>query len=556
MVKITPETHRQKKLLIAGLYNERQPWWTYWRELADYILPRRYNWLMSDRETQKNRHLRNRYILDPTGTEAAKTLASGMMNGITSPSRPWFRLRVAGRPDESTGPARLWLDEVRRRMMLVMAESNFYNALAVMYLDLVVFGTASMLIYEDDDEVIRCYNNAIGEYYLGMGFNLKVDMFAREFNQTVKQLVERFGEENCSETVRAKWRQGGPRILDNIKVHHLIEPNMKDDGLVPARFRYREVYWEAAAPLGQVLQVKGFFELPGIFPRWELLGNDAYGVSPGMDALPDIIQLQHETKAKGQSLDYMNRPPVVADVQLEHRPTALLPRGVTYVAGINNVGVKPIYTVNPPLQDMAFDIQQVQGRIRETFHNDLFKMISQLETVRSATEIDARREEKLVLLGPVLERFENEALDPGIMRVFGIMQRAGLIPPMPPELEEEELEIQYVSILSDAQRAVGTVSTERLVGFVGNLAAVKPELLELPDWEELVRDYADSLATPAKNLKTREEYARALAAIKQQEAIASAAQVADPLTKATKQLSETEVGGGQNALQRMIGGGF
>ena len=51
-------------------------------------------------------------------------------------------------------------------MMLVFQESNFYNSVATVYFDLVVFGTSVMLIYEDFDNVIHCYNPCFGEYYL------------------------------------------------------------------------------------------------------------------------------------------------------------------------------------------------------------------------------------------------------------------------------------------------------------------------------------------------------------------------------------------------------
>lgn len=554
-MKISDKYHRDLIVTIAQLQTDRYPWWRFWRELADYILPRRYNWLMTDKEMNKDQ-LRNRYILDPTGTQAAKVLAPGMMNGITSPSRPWLRLRLAGQQDDGSGPVRQWLDEVTRRMMRVMSESNFYNGMAVLYLDLVVFATGAMLIYEDDDEIIRCYNNALGEFYLMQGPDMKVNGFAREFKQTVRQLVQRFGEENCPAAVRDKWKLGGARVLDQFNVMHIIQPHDRNDSPLPGRWAYEEFYWVKSAPTGEVLARGGFNELPGIFPRWETIGNDPYGVGPGMDALPDIVQLQHETKTKGQALDYMLRPPILADISMENRPTALLPRGVTYVAGLSNghPGAKPIYTVNPPLQDLTMDLREVQSRIQEHFHNDLFKMISQLDTVRSATEIDARREEKLVLLGPVLERFENEALDPAIKRIYGIMSRRGLLPPAPAEMREAELEIQYVSILSDAQRAVGTVSIERGLAFAGNLAGVKPEVLDVINWEETTRDYLEALNFPAKNVNDREVTAQLRASREQKDALAGTAAIAEPVTNAAKNLSETDVGGGVSALQTLLGG--
>src|SRR5690606_30754377 len=113
-----------------------------------------------------------------------------------------------------------WLDEVTKRMMLVMAESNFYNAMAVMYLDLVVFGTAAMLIYEDEQSTIHCYNPALGEYYLAQSAQLRVNTFAREFQYTVAQTVQMFGLENCSKQVQDHWKKGGAALGNMVKITH------------------------------------------------------------------------------------------------------------------------------------------------------------------------------------------------------------------------------------------------------------------------------------------------------------------------------------------------
>ena len=551
-MKISDKEHQMLKQVMAELRNDRAPFWTLWRELADYYLPKRYVWLQSDKE-RRVRSAKNPYILDSTGTAAARILASGMMNGITSPSRPWFKLRVLGFDDEGGDVAR-WTDEVTRRMMYVMSESNFYNSMAVLYLDLVIFGTAANLIYEDDETTIRCYNPALGEYYLGQNHRLSVDTFAREYMQSVKQLASMFGKENLCPASYAKCEKGGADALFQVHVTHLIQPNYKDSG-VPSKFPVIETYWETSGPAGTVLAKRGFNELPGIFPRWELTANDSYGTGPGMDALPDVIQLQLETKRKAQGLDKMINPPIVADVQLQHRPTALMPNGITYIAGANNVGAKPLYQISAPIQDMTADIRDVQLRIRETFFNQLFNMISQLDTVRSATEIDARREEKLVLLGSVLERFENEALDPAISRIFSIMERAGMLPEPPEEIADSEIQIQYVSILSQAQRAVAAAPTERWLGLIGNLAAVAPEALQVADMEELVRNYGLAIGVEAKNMRTREEVAEINAAAQKKAQMDEMAATVPVLADGAKTLSETEVGGGSNALQQLLAQG-
>ena len=552
-MKINANEQKRLQGIIAELRSDRLPFWTLWREVANYYLPKRYVWLQSEKEA-RIKNAKNPYILDSTGTTAARILASGMMNGITSPSRPWFRLRIAGFEHEGDAVA-IWADEVVRRMLFIMSESNFYNAMAVLYLDLVVFGTGANLIYEDDETVIRCYNPALGEYYLGQNDRLAVDTFAREFKQSVKQMAKRFGEENLSETLRTKYKAGGAQCLHLYDVTHLIEPNHSGSN-VPSKFKYIETYWETGAiAQGQVLAQRGFNELPGIFPRWELTANDSYGTSPAMDALPDVIQLQHETKRKAQGLDKMINPPIVADIQLEHRPTALMPNGITFVAGNNNVGAKPLYQISAPIQEMTQDIRDVQLRIREIFHNNLFNMISQLDTVRSAAEIDARREEKLVMLGSVLDRFESEALGPAINRIYAIMDRQGMLPEPPPEIEDADIEVQYVSILSTAQSAVAAAPVERWVGMVGNLIAVAPEVGKVPDWSELVRNYGTAIGVHARDMRSREDVEEANAAEQKQLAAQEAGVAGKELVDGAKVLSETEVGGGGNALQQLLAQG-
>lgn len=554
-MKIDIDVHNKLKATMTALQQDRLPWWRHWRELADYYMPKRYVWLLSPNE-RASYVSKNPFIIDGTGTNAARTLASGMMNGITSPSRPWFKLRISGFSDDLNDDERAWCDEVERRMMLVMSESNFYNSLAIMYLDLAVFGTAAMLIYDDMDTVIRCYNCALGEFYLGQSARQSVNTFARTFTMKVGQVCERWGEENLSDRTRVAYKARGARLYDDVEIAHLIEPNLPGEAVISDRYKTREWYWEASADVGTVLALEGFFEPPGVFPRWELTGNDAYGTGPSMDALGDVVQLQQESKRKAQSLDYMLRPPMLLDVQLQHRPTAYLPGGTTFVQGLNQgaIGAKPFYQIQPPINELTMDLRDIQARIRETFHNDLFRMISQLETVRSATEIDARREEKLVLLGPVLERFQNEALDPAVSRTYGSMLRAGLIPPPPTRVAGAHLEVQYVSVLSTAQNAVGAAPTERWIALIGNIAGVAPEAKLVPDWIDLIRTYGRDVGVKAKSIRSVADIEADMQA-QQAAQVAQAAAGATPgMAQAAKNLSQTEVGGGANALQQILGG--
>ncbi len=553
MPAIPAERYDELSRLIRSMEDERRPWWEYWRLIAEFLMPRRYTWLQSTRERTSKQALDNSSIINNTGTIAARTLASGMMNGITSPARPWFRLRAPGYRDSSR--VTRWLQSAQEDMLFAMGESNYYSALAIQYLDLATFQTSWKMIYEDDEEVFRAYNFPLGEYYFAQGPRMTVDRVAREFTRTVEQVVREFGLENCSKLVRDNFKLRGKGLNELVRVCHIVEPNDTSFGdlNIPRAFKYREIYWDKDDAEQKALRIRGFYEWPGSAARWEIMGNDPYGVGPTSDALGDIRQLQHMEKRKLQALDKLVSPPIVADIQLQNRPMALLPNGITYVSGVNNVGVKPIYTVQPPLGEISQEIKNLEIRISETYHNDLFRMISQLDTVRSATEIDARREEKLILLGPVLDRFQGEVLDSDVKRIFGIMYRNGLFAPPPPEIKDQEAMIEYDSILSDARRALDAAPIERGAAFIGNLAGAVPDVLQVPDWIETTRDYLRKIGWAEKNMRPPEEVA---ASIEQQRQAAMAEQMANtaqPAAQSAKLLSETPVGGADSALGLLLG---
>lgn len=544
---------------IGSLETFRWSWWTHWRELADYILPRRYRWLVTPNQWNRGSPI-NQHIIDSTATIAARTLASGIMSGVSSPTRRWFKLKIGRIDSTQTSPVSLWLAECERLLYLIFKESNFYNAIGVAYLDLVVFGTAVILIYEDFDDVIRCYNPCAGEYFLENNSKMAVGTFYRKFTLTIGQLVEEFGLDACSTSVQELFRT--PSGLGReIIVAHCIEPNIPAEGsprVVDRQFKFREVYWEWGSSTVGVLRKRGFFEWPAACPRWDLVSNDSYGRSPAMDALGDVKQLQIETRRKAQAIDKMVNPPMIADVMLKNQPASLLPGGITYVPGMaqGKPSMAPIYQVIPPVNEMKEDIHEVQDRIKVIFFNNLFQMISQFEPKSniSATEIDARRSEQLVLLGPVLDRIDNELLKAALSRSFAIAARAGIFPPAPPEIQGMPMEIEYVSMLSEALASNRGGAIERLFSLAGNTAAIDPAVVDNIDFDMGFDVLADAWGVDPRIIRSPEE----LKAIREQRAQQQAQQQqqADLMaaTQGAKNLAQSPMGAGRNALQTLAGG--
>src|SRR5258707_5283590 len=182
---------------LMGLRVNRYSWWTHWRELADYFLPRRYKWIITPNQQARGSPI-NQHIIDNTGTFAARSLAAGLLSGKCSPTRPWLKLKINRIDSTTTSPLSLWLKECERLMYLVFAESNFYNAMAQFFYDLVIFGTAVLKIYEDFENVINCLGSCAGEYYVDIDGKYRPVILYEEYTMTIDAVVNEFGYDNCT----------------------------------------------------------------------------------------------------------------------------------------------------------------------------------------------------------------------------------------------------------------------------------------------------------------------------------------------------------------------
>lgn len=499
-----PSLKEIQKTTLTALETERTSWQSHWTELQQFILPRRGRFL----ETDVNKGgKKNTNILDNTATLAARTLASGMMAGITSPARPWFRLAAPDPGMKELAPVKDWLSQVEALLREIFARSNIYGALHTSYAELGTFGSAPIYIQEDFEDVIRAFPFTIGSYYMGNDARLKVDTIYRKLPMTVVQIVSKFGIGNVTESTRQLYEK--KQFHQWITVIHAIEPNLDRDvsKIDSINMPVRSNYWEENSSNELYLRKSGYEEFPVVAPRWDVLGGDIYGRSPGMDALGDVKQLQNEHRQKAKGIAKQIDPPMVGSSTLEGKPSNTLPGGVTYTdVTANGSGFTPAYQINFNLNDLKEDIYETQSRIKRAFYEDLFLMLAQSDRRQiTAREVEEKHEEKLLMLGPVMERLNDELLDPLIDRTFNIAMRAGILPPTPPELEGVELKVEYISIMAQAQKLVGTTGLERLAGFAGQIASLDPGALDKIDSDQLIDEYADMLGTPPGVVNSDEE---------------------------------------------------
>lgn len=564
----------QFERLRGQLLIERSTFISHWEQLSRFILPRRSRFFTTDRD-RGNR--RNNSIIDSTAGLAARTLRSGMMAGFTSPSRPWFRLATYDPDLDKFEPVKEWLYLVTDIMSNMFMRSNLYTTLPTFYGDMGILATGAFLIEEDYDTVMRCYGPfPAGSYYLIANDKWMINGFMRDFQLTVRQIVEQFAMDPNDKTIHWERVSGLVRSLFLggtteawIELSHCIIPNPDWDPQSPLseKKKYLSVYWERGSQTGQnsselvdtnrILSQRGYDKFRVICGRWEVTGEDIYGTyCPGMEALGDTMGLQTMERRGMQALEKSINPPMVAPSALKNQKATVLPGDITYQdLREGQVGFQPAYQINPNFQQLELKQNEIRTRIKECFYYDLFRAISDLEKSNvTAEEIRALKEEKLQDLGPMADRLNVEVLDPVIEHGFDLLMKQGLIPPPPQELRGRPIRPEYMSIMAAAQKAQSVAGIERFWDDVLKVREAEPNdpgVLDKINIDNMIEHLGNDLSVPPGVIRDDDDVANIRAGRQQQQEAAQKAQQMAAMASSAKDLASAKTGD-QSALTDLM----
>lgn len=536
-----------------ALWTELSTWKDHYQELTTYQLPRAGRYVTTDRNKGGKKH---NSIFDNTAMFAIRTLESGLMSGMTSPARPWFRMTLRDKKLAERGAVKQWLHDTAELLRAIFSASNTYRALNQMYGELGVFGTAASIMLPDFENVLHHYPLTVGSYALGTNYKGEVDTLVREMRLTVWQMVDEFGLENCSFQVQNLWHSD--KFDATVEVHHIVQPRrMRDSSKRDAKnMPFMSCYYEPSeAGNGKWLRESGFKRFPVLAPRWNVMPDDVYGHSPGMECLGDVKQLQHQQLRKSQAIDYQVNPPIVVPSTYKEHTQARLPGGVFHVDSPNaNNAVRSAFEVQLNLQHLAADMEEVRDRIRGAYYADVFLMLqNDRRSNVTATEVAERHEEKLLMLGPVLERLHNELLSPMIDLAFDYALDAGILPPIPPELADTEINVEFISTLAQAQKMVAAGGADRLINTATAMSAVWPEVKHKINATQALDDYADMFGTNPELVRDDEEASERAEAEAQAMAQAQAAAAAPAMADTAKTMGDVNTSGLRDVMTMFQG---
>lgn len=545
---------------VSQLIQKRRDYLMKWKEIRDYQLP--YLGVLEESEFNDQHKRRDQKIYTGTAWECCNIFAAGIMSGLTPPSRNWFKLTFANPQLKENKEASMILDERNTILERVLASSNFYNAAQSVYMEL-PFGIGALGVFPDAKKGVRFTHYPIGTYCIDVGADGIANTFCRKYKMYTHQIAEQFGIDNLPQTLKNELEHDGG-INSQHMVCCLIEPNKDYDRHNPTRLTmpYVVSYWIDGSADDEWLHIGGSYEMPIAVARYLVTGLEPYAKGAGWFALGDSKMLQALEKDLLVAVQLGVRPPMQADVETAARGINIIP-GAANATNMNG-GIKPIFDVKLDIASVQAKIDATKEAIRRAYNADLFLTISTLEKGQmTAREVMERSQEKLQQLGPVVERLEFEFLSVILERVYNILERANMFPPFPEdmmqELAGEDLKIEYISPLAQAQKMSGLTAIEQLFAFAGNVAQLMPDVLDKIDALEALDKYAAALGSPAAILRSDDEVAKlqearrkAQAQAQQQEMMMQAAPALNQTAQAAKNLRDA-VGGGSDVMQQMLG---
>ena len=460
------------------------------QELSQHFYPRSVRFLAN--EVNQTNKKKNKKIIDSTPVIALRNFSSGMMSGATSPAQNWFKFKIRNYDMENDYEVKTWCAQVEKITRDAMYSSKTYNKLPIVYKQLGVFGFSAIALESDYDDLFTCKVLPIGSYRYAKNFKGEVDILVREFSETAKNLVDEFGENNVSDYVR-KMNEKNPQGY--VEVIHFVMPNPNFDTTKKwaKNKKFISVYYEKNAKGSEFLSESGFDKFPYIVFEAETNGEDVYPSDcPAINALPDLKQLNTMIKEYAKAIKKIVSPPLKGPAKFKDRTISTLPESYIEDVEGDSQGVRPVHEVNPRILELSQEIEKMKSIIKEHFYNDLFAMIlNTAERGRTATEVNELKEEKMVLLSPLLEQIHT-----GLKNFFewllNELAEVGALPIPPEQIQGGEFEIEFVSTLAQAQKVQKIAGMERFSTFTLNLAnSLDPTLRYKINGCKMVDDYAD-----------------------------------------------------------------
>lgn len=480
---------------------------------------------------------------------AQSNFAAGLYGTLSNPSNVWFALKTDDDDANNWAPNKLWLDTVSRLTLASFspATSPFYSATMQAYSDLATFGNAPQ--YDElvqEERKILDVTLSLAEAVADIDGFGRVCEIVRRFRLTPAQAMSRFKGRGLPARI-SEMLMSEPRSKIVFYQHVLKNDDWRPGALGPRGKRWVSRY---VCEIDETLISEGGYEeMPFYFPRWEVESGFIYGFGPGSVALPAARAYAQMEAATLRAAQRAADPTLIATDKTDFPLSGRIKPGSVVYGGILTNGATALRELQITSQ-VNLTLEEKQAKleeIKDAFNYTLMSLAGR--TGMTATEVQTINEERMRLWAPHMGRIQEEYLAPKIARRFGLLWRAGQLPPPPPSLAGKALQVDYQSAAAMAQKAAEATAITRILADITPLAQVKPRLLDRLDDDGLFEALIEARGAPARIARSREEADKLEQARNQQQQITTAMQMAQAGSQTAKNLQALQQGQGGGAPQ-------
>ena len=520
-------SNRDIKQRLEFMVGDRYRMENVWRDITALYYPAGPRW--EDMESRGGRTMdpiwqeartarRGRRMYDSTAVSSSERLAAGVESMITPQAQQWHTLSLEGIDSfEPTIDEEAWIDRIVNYMFSVRYDprSGFLSSHQNAIYSAVTLGTGVVFVEENfgaqdasaAEIPYRYIPIPLNETFLQVSSHGVHDTCFRVFKLSARQAAERFGAENLSHKLQAKFDKPD-QMDDRYDFIQAVFPSeeLNSDWRNRTDLPFTSIYQEHES--NHEISFSGYKEFPYIVYTWNLVENSPYGESPSMQCLPEAKSLQLMARDALLASQANIRPPMASayslDRPLNMNPGAINPKFVDPQSG--RLLAQPLISkTDPSLFETTMEMRRNQ--IRETMYTNLFQVMADKQYM-TATEASIRNSEKAELLGPAATRIQV-ALAAYIEREMGILERKGAFRPdaafEPPEsLQDQPINVKFTSPIDRARRISEVTGMQQTLEFAGGIAQFDPTVIDNFEFDEMVHVARQLFGAPAKTIKSPE----------------------------------------------------
>jgi len=497
-------------------------------DLRRYVMPLRSNTFTSGTPSESSKIWTTKEVWDSTAIIGAQRLAAFIHSSMFPSSALWYGLGFRSTKLMKEPKAKEWLDDTTDRMFYTLNASNFGLEMASGLHDMVGLGNTCITEEVASPTMWKGLEfNAVpvDEIFFEEDYRGRVHRFFRGFSWTAAQLKSKGWKQSLPESVQKAYDIGSDQRFDVVFAIYPREgaapmglaERVRDPMLRPFAFKY------VLKSTRETMNEGGYYEMPAFVGRYDRAAGSLWGYGPGALALPTVKLLNAWEEAALNAAEKVVDPAVLVTERGLLSDLDLGKGGMTTVRSMEDIA---------PFESKArFDVSEkmlseLRDMVRRFFRED--DLVMKDSPAMTATEAQIRYEMlNRVLAGPA-KRIQTDLSDPILQTTFNIMYREKQLEDVPDVVlaAQAQMQIDYLGPLMRSQRSDEVAALERLASGVAALKKMDfPEVSDVFDAQQMVREMADRLSTPGTVLRSATEAAARRAQREQAQAQMQQAQI-------------------------------